>query len=267
MENIACIYKIKSKCKPERIYVGSAVNMQRRRNAHSRSLKNGNHHCHKLQHHVNKYGIEDLEFSIIAICDKEELKPINKIIRPEQFFIWAYNPYFNECPFAGKPISRKGVRVSNKTKQKIRESSKNRPPISEETRKKLSDVHKGKKQSAEEVARKSERMKGHPVSEETRRKLSIINKGKSLGELHRIRTINALIGHTVSEETRRKISLKHKGRKASEEAKAKMSEVALRTGRKPPSRKGKSVPQEIRDKISEGMRKYRALKNENKNAA
>jgi group I intron endonuclease len=264
MEKVACIYKIKSKCKPERIYIGSAADAKTRWDKHSHFLKKGRHHSHKLQNHVNKYGFDDLEFSVVAVCDSDELIPIDGIIRPEQFFIWAYDPWFNECKIAG---SRRGMRVNDETKQKISESLRNRPPISDETRKKLSAVHKGKKQSAEEVARKSERMKGHPVSEETRRKISISHKGKPLGELHRIRTIKALTGRPVSEETRRKISLKHKGRKVSEGAKEKMREVALRTGRKPPSRKGKSVPQEIRDKISEGMKRHKRLKDQNKNAA
>ena len=58
------IYKIESKIKPERIYIGSAKNIQFRWNLHKRELLNKKHHSHKLQWHVNKYGIDDLRFII-----------------------------------------------------------------------------------------------------------------------------------------------------------------------------------------------------------
>lgn len=53
---ISGIYKIQSKVKPERIYIGSAVNIRHRRNQHFSSLSLNNHHNKKLQYHYNKYG-------------------------------------------------------------------------------------------------------------------------------------------------------------------------------------------------------------------
>ena len=101
------VYKIESISHPDRLYVGSAVNIRNRWRIHRDDLRYGRHHSKKMQRHYNKYGLNDLVFSVIGVCEKKELKPINKIIRPEQFFIWAYNPYFNCCPIAGSRMGCK----------------------------------------------------------------------------------------------------------------------------------------------------------------
>ncbi len=95
------IYKIQSKVKPERIYIGSAVDIKHRWNDHLSNLRNNKHHSIKLQRHSNKYGIIDLQFSIILPCEKELL------IKNEQFFIDANNPWFNICPNAGSCLGKK----------------------------------------------------------------------------------------------------------------------------------------------------------------
>ena len=70
---ISGIYKIESKIKPERIYIGSAVNISRRWNWHYGALRNGRHHSLKLQRHYDKYGESDLQFIILLGCEKEDL--------------------------------------------------------------------------------------------------------------------------------------------------------------------------------------------------
>lgn len=106
----AGIYKIQSKRKPDRIYVGSSNNLGKRWYFHLLLLKRNKHHSIKLQRHFNKYGIEDLEYSILLECDfnKEDL------LSKEQFFIDALNPYFNICKVAGsslgRPSTRKGIK-------------------------------------------------------------------------------------------------------------------------------------------------------------
>jgi len=139
---ISGIYKIESNIKPERIYVGSAVDIKHRWGVHLYDLRKGKHGSKKLQNHYNKYGLEDLRFSVLLGCNKEEL------IRNEQFFIDSYNPYFNICKIAGSQL---GFRHSEESKKKI-----SRIP------------------SIEERIKMSERRKGHKDSEETRK-----NKSKS----------------------------------------------------------------------------------------
>jgi GIY-YIG catalytic domain. len=63
--NTSGIYKIESKLKPERIYIGSAINIGQRWRVHLSDLRKQKHHSKKLQNHYNKYGEVDLSFSIL----------------------------------------------------------------------------------------------------------------------------------------------------------------------------------------------------------
>lgn len=116
------IYMLQSISKPERIYIGSAVDLYHRRAQHLYGLRNNKHGNSKLQNHYNKYREIDLVFSILAICDTEELIPVNGVVWLEQFFIWAYDPWFNIAKIAGSQLGT------------IR---------SDESRKKISDGHLG----------------------------------------------------------------------------------------------------------------------------
>jgi group I intron endonuclease len=164
------IYKIQSTIHPERCYIGSAVNIRRRWLNHKWNLSHNSHRNPLLQRHYNKYGADDLQYSIVAICDKEELRPIDGIIRPEQFFIWAYDPFFNINKTAG---SRMGAVLSEETREKCRQShlGKKRPAeviakrrglkLSKETRKKMSEAKKGFRHSDESRKKMSEARKGN----------------------------------------------------------------------------------------------------------
>lgn len=54
------IYQIQSKIKPERIYIGSTINVKKRESIHLGNLKRNKHHSHKLQRHYNKFGYRRL---------------------------------------------------------------------------------------------------------------------------------------------------------------------------------------------------------------
>jgi group I intron endonuclease len=83
------VYMIFSTIKPDRFYIGSSVNLRKRLSTHKALLKNNNHSSVKLQYHVNKYGLEDLSFSVVEYCDKSIL------ISKEQLYIDIFNPWFN----------------------------------------------------------------------------------------------------------------------------------------------------------------------------
>lgn len=176
--NISGIYRIQSTIKPERYYIGSAVNVSARWKLHLNSLKRKDHHSSKLQNHFNKYGESDLQFSVLLGCEKKDL------IKHEQFFIDSYKPYFNICPLAGNSLGYKHTEktikylkeriISEETRQKMRGT---RGPMSEENKLK----HKGKampmlgKHPSEETLIKLRRPKG-PMSEEARNNMSIARK-------------------------------------------------------------------------------------------
>ena len=214
MGAISGIYKISSKCKPERIYIGSAGYVQGRWGQHMRSLKLNKHHSIKLQRHYNKYGENDLVFEILTTCEKEEL------IEKEQYFIDVYNPYFNCSPIAG---SRMGSKATPETRKRLSESHKGYI-VSEETRKKLSEIGKGRKHTEESRRKMSISQTGHVTwitgkhhSEETKRRIGIKNKGK----------ISPYKNIPRTEETKRRISRKRSGQKLSIEHREKLRKSHL----------------------------------------
>jgi group I intron endonuclease len=86
------IYKIYSKIKLERLYVGSARDFGNRFERHRYELRKNVHHSIKLQRHYNKYGLDDLVFEIIErhdVLDRELLKT------REKYYMDLLNPYFN----------------------------------------------------------------------------------------------------------------------------------------------------------------------------
>jgi len=55
MKRQSGIYQIQSKIKPERIYIGSAINISERWDKHLRDLSKNRHHSDKLQNQVKKH--------------------------------------------------------------------------------------------------------------------------------------------------------------------------------------------------------------------
>lgn len=186
------IYKIQSKYKPKRIYIGSAVDFASRKRVHLCQLRKGNHHSPKLQRHYNKYGENDLIFSFITGCDKLNL------IAYEQFYIDSLYPYFNVCQTAGSLLGIKRGAAWNKGKKATSEAIKNQ-----------SKAHKGKvpwnkgiktNKPAWNTGLKGQGA-GHKHSEEARNK---IRKGLTGNK-------NAL-GFHHTEETKQRMSEKAKNR-------------------------------------------------------
>lgn len=235
-EILSGIYKIQSKTKTDRCYIGSALDIYIRWRIHKRDLVRQRHHAKKLQNHFNKYGIDDLFFSIVAICDKKELEPIDKIIRPEQFFIWAYNPYFNSSPTAGSNIGVK-MSVSARRKQSLAKkgkyAGKNHPnfgkPMPEDLKERLRLGNIGRKQSDETRRKRSLSMQGKKMPPEFGMAISkrMMGNKHSLGHRHSDKTKEILrqksTGHVYSDDSRRKMSISHKGKFLSDQQKKKLS--------------------------------------------
>lgn len=195
--NCSGVYKISSKAKPHRYYIGSSVCIRRRWAGHLHDLRQNKHHSPKLQHHYNKYGEGDLEFTVIETCDR-----CNLIVQ-EQFFIDTYNPWFNVLPNA---FSCLGMKHSDEAKAKISESNRRRS-VSEETKNKIRDAHIGKR-----------------LADETKIKMSAIRKGRKFSDEHKAKISESLSGRRVSEETREKLKMARKNRVITEETKRRLSE-------------------------------------------
>ena len=108
---ISGIYQIQSRAKPERIYIGSAIDLNHRWVCHLYDLRRNKHHSPRLQNHYNKYGEDDLEFSLIITCLNHEL------IEKEQEQIDLLDPFFNVCPNAGSIL---GLKRSQSMRDKMK---------------------------------------------------------------------------------------------------------------------------------------------------
>jgi group I intron endonuclease len=220
---ISGIYKIQAISKPERFYIGSAVNIHNRWLHHAQDLRKNKHHSKKLQRHYNKYGQSDLQFSVIIGCEKDDL------LKNEQYFLDAYRPYFNGCITAGSSL---GIKLSEEHKQKISTAHKGKPAwnkgkkYSEATRRRISEVQRGKipwnkgkkglvKMSMETRKMMSESRKGMSLSEETRENMSKARR-------RRDPAVNAL--NDKNSSIRMKGNQYWLGRNHTEETKLKMSE-------------------------------------------
>jgi len=217
---ITGIYKIESKIKPERIYIGSAVDIGKRWGTHLSRLRNSNHGNPKLQSHFNKYGDVDLEFSILLGCERDDL------IKNEQYFIDSYKPWFNIRKIADSNLGLR-YKLSQETRIKM-------------FRKRLDGDYKL-------------RAKGISPSKETRLKISNSLKGriKSAEECKNISKGQLGIKKPKTEEQKKRISIWQKGRKHSEKTKKKMSESMM--GNK--NNLGRKLTDKHKKAVSEGMKR------------
>ncbi|MFA7709416.1 MAG: VOC family protein [archaeon] len=168
MDNIikSGIYKILNIVNGKQ-YVGSAVNLEKRKKEHFYALKKQKHINTYLQRSFDKYGEDNLKFEVI-----EYIEDKNNLIEKEQYWMDKLNCVspngYNICPTAGNTL---GVKCTEETKSKIKESSKggNHPSLNkhmtQEIKQKLSKINKGKK-----------------VSEDTKEKLKEKNKHVKSGE-------------------------------------------------------------------------------------
>lgn len=241
------IYKIKNII-TEKVYVGSAIDIDKRWRKHKQMINEGNHHSIKLQNSMNKHGISKFIFEIIEECEKELL------IEREQYWINvldSYNNGYNSRPIAHSnlgiklPISEetkrkiglksKGRKHTEETRKKIKEKRKLQI-FTEETRKKLSKIHSDKKWSEESKEKMRKSMKGK----------SPINKGKTYEELY---------GKEKAEELKMKRRITASNKKLTEESRGKINKN--KKGKTYEEIYGEEKAKEIKMRISRNYRKYK----------
>ncbi len=104
------IYKIQSNTTSQ-IYIGGTSDIGKRWWKHINNLKNNIHPNYNLQNHVNQFGINDLQFSIIEFCFKDQLR------EKEQYYIDLFAPPFNIAKIVGSSL---GTKRSDMVKEKMR---------------------------------------------------------------------------------------------------------------------------------------------------
>ena len=143
MAEVTCIYKIVNIIN-NKMYVGSAINFRKRKNLHLKNLRDNKHHSKYLQSSYNKHGVENFEFCIIELCDR------NKILEREQYYIDALKPQYNVCKSVEK--SRLGLKSSPEHIAKIVAANTGKPK-SKEHRERLRIARIGSKLTEDQKQR------------------------------------------------------------------------------------------------------------------
>ena len=178
-----------------KVYIGQSINIINRWKDHINALNRKDSRCTLLQRAWNKYKQDNFSFEILELCYENELDDVE--VKYIEFYDSINNGYNIE------PGGNKNKRLSEKTKQKLRESHLGKV-ASDETRKKMSESRMGDKNP----------MYGQTHSEETRRKISEAKNGKPghpCSDYQKECARLANLGKDVSEETRKKISEANKG--------------------------------------------------------
>lgn len=199
-----------------RRYVGATNDRVIRWRHHRYKLRNGKHENQHLQNAWRTYGEESFRFVWIKDVPEEDLAAEEQKLldgNPD-----GYNISQNTESFM------RGIQWTDERKQAASIACTGRKH-SEETRKKIGDVQRGKPKkprTADHCQHLSESMKGkknflgHTHSEETRAKL----RENALGNQN-------FLGRKHTDATKAKISAKHRGKKLSAEHCRKMSEQRL----------------------------------------
>lgn len=202
-----------------KVYIGSAINIYKRKLEHFYRLRLDKHENQKLQYSWNKHGEDAFEHKVLILCDIESLIHYEQcVIDLYQRRIGTQNLY-NINLTAG---SRLGIKHSEETKRKISAAKQN---VSLETRQKISEANKGnkywlgRKHSIEARKKMSKSKKGKPsprkgvtLSDETKAKIS----ANSVANRPDVRAKNSAahkglsnnwLGRKHTNETKRKMSL------------------------------------------------------------
>jgi hypothetical protein len=100
-ENNIGIYLIEC-LKTNKVYIGSAKNLERRKKEHFSSLLKNKHNNKFLQNAWNKYGSDKFKFIILEFCNDDIL------LKREQYYIdKEHQNLYNICPVAGNTFGVK----------------------------------------------------------------------------------------------------------------------------------------------------------------
>ena len=142
------IYCIQNKINGK-VYVGSAVNLNKRKDKHFSDLKLNKHRSKKLQNSYTKHGLNTFEFFVLEYCEKD------KLIECEQFYLDTLEPWYNTLKIAGNNLGYKHT---------------------EEARKKLVELNTGKNNAmyGRKHSEKTKKLMSRPQSQE-----QVLQKSKS----------------------------------------------------------------------------------------
>jgi group I intron endonuclease len=159
-----------------KIYIGSAVNLDRRLKYHKWALEKGTHCNIHLQRAWKKFGGNSFCFEEYLFCKKEDLIFNEQLVIDAMIIRKGRENIYNISPTAGSTLGKKH---SDETKKKIGLRSKGRwlgrhhtPETIEKMRRNNIGKNKGKKHSIEARIKMSKSRKGRKFSEIHKKNLS-----------------------------------------------------------------------------------------------
>lgn len=174
-----------------KFYFGQTKRLRERWRDHLSALRSNRHDNPRLQSCFNKYGEDSLVFELIIECSQEFLTTLEQNMLDYWFgfpVCMNDNPVAEVPPTSKPDKKRRGWKHTPEAREKIRLAGIGRfKKHSEESKKKMSLAHTGKKVSDETKQKMREASRNRPpISEETRKKLSLAkmdNKSR-LGKSH-----------------------------------------------------------------------------------
>lgn len=172
-------------CKGDKIYYGSGT---------------------KISKQLKKYGYKNFIRETLELVEGQE-----NLNNRETIWVQFFKPTLNvrtKCTGVGACSDETKNKISNSLKGKKTWNTGKVNPYSEETKKQISETKKGIKLSGETKQKIKEKRKLQIIvcSEETKRKISETKKGKKLSENHKKKVSLALKGRKLSEEHKKNIS-------------------------------------------------------------
>lgn len=155
------VYMIRNSITNE-IYVGSSINLEKRKYEHFRLLRRNTHTNRHMQNSYNKYEESAFIFEILKVCEKYECLSL------EQYFINLLSPKYNINPIAGSSLN---VKHTKETIDKMRKSLTGHP-VSQETREKMRQATK---------LMIEQRTKEEQITINEKRKKTMLENGKTNG--------------------------------------------------------------------------------------
>jgi group I intron endonuclease len=183
------IYKIENAVNGK-LYVGSTKCLRKRKNGHFSNLRHNVHHSSHLQNAFNKYGEDNLIFSVLEYCEEIDLE--------EKEAVWIVNLRSSDRRFGYNArihvSSNRGFKHTEESKRKMSESrkGKGRHPykISEYPRKLKSEICKkqnpGQYRTPESERRRLQSLResiaGKPISDKHKKCIGNKNRGAGNGQ-------------------------------------------------------------------------------------
>lgn len=182
------------------LYVGSAVNLTKRKGNHFYCLREGNHPNIHLQRAWNRDGADAFTFSVLEYVERLEDLTVREQAHLDATKL-AGTPMYN---ILEKAHSQLGFRHSDESKAKISRNKKGFFPT-DETRQRLSVAQKARVFTEEQKKNMSEARQGIVFSEAHKNNLSLVGKKRTLQpqSIEAMRVANK--GRALSPEHKAKI--------------------------------------------------------------